>query len=861
MNVRLFIDGIEAELSDNTEVAITRQAANVLQLDKRQLDFSNRVTIPATPKNIELMEYLGYNGNQSNRPYKYAPARLEVNGITYADKLVCICDGIEDNGFEIRLLGDPLNPIDQMKSKRLHELFLPFYQHELNADEYRDSQDNTQAYLYPAIQVSYPENQRSKIYVDLAYPALFTRDVFNRLLEEYFNSFTGLWTTDDLWDNDIFFAANINSKNWKDWESVIIKPIGDFTVNSLDPPLPPNFFWLSGTIEKNESGKASTVLIINPSLTKISYKGARTLDIKVKCNLFAKGGEIKIQVRSKPSSQGIPSSSDPIIAESEPAISTIIQDAFIEVDGEISAEIGENTDVYFNIHWQPNDTPYLLSATDIEIIVTPQKNSLYLDDFTPQRYMPDVSQFDFFTEVVKKYGLAYRMNGDDIRLESFADILSGKFGADIWTNKLVRLVNVDYDYGGYAQTNYFNYSGDINPKGTTLYNGWESVSFDNDRLDQEKDVLSMKAKAVEQTADGLLIFGGYETSNSGRVFLQSVSEIIFGRNTFVQDFFRREVLIWKKSATETFTGVRLDDDSGQSTARIDLWNDRITKFYGNLIDSLERPIVREVEVYLSEVDFYNLDFFKLIYLEQFQKFHYLLSVSNYIPGKIVKAKLLEVKGEVIIPKCCDYLVEGIDLIPVITDYCVKYIFQELDWEEFDGTFVQLQGIASDGISGHTWFNLTAGNTGLSQPTTDQLLDLIEERFDDDDGRWTLTRDGNEITICTDDFTTLTVVNISLSSGNSQYSPFPAIEVVSNYATSPFLSPLPVFGELYITNKEIQPNRFEVLVNGEWEDVTDEVTEEGTWSRTSCDETITQWRILNIEDNVIDNGLVNCDQNG
>lgn len=55
--------------------------------------------------------------------------------------------------------------------------------------------------------------------------------------------------------------------------------------------------------------------------------------------------------------------------------------------------------------------------------------------------------------------------------------------------------------------------------------------------------------------------------------------------------------------------------------------------------------------------------------------------------------------------------------------------------------------------------------------------------------------------------------------------------------------------------------FQVLINDIWTDVTDEVVD-GTWSRTNvCDDVITQWRIVDSEDNVINSGDVTatCDE--
>lgn len=901
MNVRLFIDGIEAELAENTEVAITRQAANVLQLDKRQLDFSNRVTIPATPKNIELMEYLGYNGNTSARPYKYAPARLEVNGITYADKLVCICDGIEADGFEIRLLGDPFNYLDQMKGKQLRDVldfFVDGGVHNLDINTWKTFQAATGGITYPLIEqlspfVAFP---KTRLYIDLSYPAIYTKDLMEKMLNQYFTSVVSDAITNEIYLKDVLFATDTQNEVWKDYEQIIVDKQSSFNWSFLTVE---QSVWMginySTFVDKDNK---NTCLYydqtgIDPDAFKFEGGGItvyespanRMFKMKIETEFVIDNIDPdqryrlevylrpRINVLIDPDNDILIASSDWYSANGTFKIENEI-DVFQRVDQGLYFVFKSEYDQPFVFPPSPISIPYPVDLTInyFKYEINHDKQSLHGDQYmNPKLIMPDCTEFDFFMDQVKRFGLIFQTRLDgSIRLESFKDVLSGKFGADIWTNKLVRVVSTNYELGDYGRKAYIQYKGERDGNLLEGYNGWGFWTNDNDRYEEEKVVIESKGEAVRQYVDyyqppfgNALSVGSFDLENNNTsVVLNPDKGLIYGRVN-ANDEFAEDYRLWflNDGAFTGNTGQVLQPFEFASNVSLAELATNIGEFYGNLIDSLERPIVREVEVYLSEVDFYNLDFFKLIYLEQFQKYHYLLSVSNYIPGKIVKAKLLEVKGEIIIPKCCDYLVEGINLMPVITDYCVKYIFQELDWDEYDGSFVQLIGQSSDGITGHTWFNLTAGNTGLSQPTTDQLLDLIEERFDDDDGRWTLTRLGNEITICTSDFETLTVVNISLASGNSQYAPFPAIEVVSNYQTSPLLSPLPIFGELYITNTDVQPNRFEVLVNGEWEDVTDDVTEDGTWSRTSCDQTITQWRILDIEDNVIDNGSVNCEQNG
>jgi hypothetical protein len=112
MSVRLFIAGQEVELSNTTEVAVTKQIANVFNLENRQVDFTNRITLPVTETNIRVLELLTINGNSSDRPYKLDPARLEIDGVTYADRMVCLVDSSKQT-FEIRLISNMFDFVKQ----------------------------------------------------------------------------------------------------------------------------------------------------------------------------------------------------------------------------------------------------------------------------------------------------------------------------------------------------------------------------------------------------------------------------------------------------------------------------------------------------------------------------------------------------------------------------------------------------------------------------------------------------------------------------------------------------------------------------------------------------------------------------
>lgn len=203
-------------------------------------------------------------------------------------------------------------------------------------------------------------------------------------------------------------------------------------------------------------------------------------------------------------------------------------------------------------------------------------------------------------------------------------------------------------------------------------------------------------------------------------------------------------------------------------------------------------------------------------------------------------------------KCCDYEVNNIE-IPQLS-FCVTYDLSTLGWGD-SGDFTQFILSAVYGIGdNHTFFNITEGVIGTSQPTTAQLIAKAEELFDDDGGRWTYVFDGNSLTICDTNFTAQEIVQISLAGAG--YIPKPAITITSDFNTQTFIT---IQGELHNTTLEEKTYSFEVNIDGEWVDETENIVDNKWESIEDC-RIITDWRIIDSDDNVIETGnvsAINC----
>lgn len=867
MTVRLFIDGLEAELSDNTEIAITRQASTIFNLEKRQLDFSNRVVLPATVPNVSLMEMLGVNGNGSTRPYKYATARLEVSGITYADNLVAIVDQIGDNGYEVRLIGNPFDAFQQMKGAQLRDVVDDFTNGGVNnliPESWILFQSVTAlaGYTFPLIQLArpFPAFSKTRLYIDLTYPAFYTVRLFVGIINKYF---TDLITDidSDLLSNDLTFAADTSTTAWKEWELVRVNKTDDVVFFFTPVTVVWFGFYFDGEIDNKNNLVDEVQTGLDPDAFKFEDNGLtvfkvpsyRKYTLKLSSQFTIANlnptQKYRLEIYTKPrANASINPLSDTLVAASDWYTSA----GTYTIQNEIDIVLRANNDLYFLYYTENNTTLVNLTIRDFKFDLIPLEQAFMYDaTFNPKLLLPDCTQFDYFIDQVKRFGLIFQTKYDgSIRIECFKDVFAGKFGAVDWSNKLVRVTKTGYEMGAYGKTSYLQYKGDREGLLFDNYNGWGFWTSDNDRYENEKVVVESKGKAVTQALEWLqppfenaLRVGGFDTPDSGvSQMLKAEKDLIYGRlnqnDEFAEDY---ELYVINEGAFSGDTGEVLRPQDFAANVSLAEMASFVGEFYGNLIDSIERPVVREIEVYLSEVDFYNLDFFKLVYLEQFQKFHYLLSVENYIPGKVVKASLLEVKGEASVSKTCVYSVEGL-----FYSNCFQFEFpSDLEFENESPYFgfdtLQLFETSSPNTAIFRVTNLTLG----SFPSLEDLLDAFEASFNDGGGRYSYTRDGNSFDVCYT--STERMLNIEIfGNHNKGDEPFTLF-------SSTVQDIIIITGQVLDIEFEVgKTYTFEVLLNGEW---TIKTLTDGAWTSEPTTDVITQWRVKDAIGNIVDSGNV------
>jgi hypothetical protein len=654
MSIILYIDGQVCDVRPNTEIALTKQVATVLNLEQRQTDFTNRFILPPTPRNISIMEQLRENGNTSTRPYKLADARLEVGGIPYGNRLQAIVRKSDRAGYEVNLIGDAFSFKASAEALPLSQAVDSFVNggiHALNTASWKALQNASGGYTYPLIAQlrPFPAFPKTRLYIDLSYPAFFTRDLMNSLLANYYTSVSGSVFTKSELEQDLTFATATESDQWKAYELATAITEVDLSFSGTLPVGAEFVSWFPLTITKNDKAALTNVSVLTPILFRYSAPANRQVQVNLAYEITGTfGGGVKIQLRTKPTSQGNPLTTDTIIAETDLITSGIVANA------EFTAIIESGRDLYFTVYCT-NSFNFTIRQFDVSF--QPLRQCAFSDlTMNPKLLLPNVNQWQYFSDQVKRFGLIWQEQNDgSVRIECFKDVFDAAFGIEDWSNKVIEADELTYSMAGsYGKRSFFQYAGERSAGILDeSYNGWGFYDMDNDNYPTTAEIVKSIGLAVTQAlqkfqfpfANSLRI-GGFEVVQPENVvLLESVDALSYGRLRQNDDFAANYALfILQNGAFSGNTGQVQQPSEFIANVEIQEFQTLSFQYFGNLLPSIARPEVLEAQILLSEVDMYTLDFFKLKYFEQFQANYYLLKAENYIPGKPTKCTFLKVKS-------------------------------------------------------------------------------------------------------------------------------------------------------------------------------------------------------------------------
>lgn len=247
----LYIDGVRADLSSDSPIAITYQVNNISELKDRQSTYTNSIKLPLTNTNKKIWGYANVDSFTQQQPYQKLSAKLIRNGVELIVNGVINLKSVS-NSFDCQIIYGLIGISDALKKKtysngvitnindaKLVDLDwsdIPSFAFDLPTIVASQSYTGV---LWPVIDYGDTLNNTSSINITYLRPGVYFKQIFDRIQRFTGYTFSGgaAWAAGQ--DDFIPFSDTILKDYLGNPSNLSATPIGikpnlpDFTVKEL----------------------------------------------------------------------------------------------------------------------------------------------------------------------------------------------------------------------------------------------------------------------------------------------------------------------------------------------------------------------------------------------------------------------------------------------------------------------------------------------------------------------------------------------------------------------------------------------------------------------------------------------------
>lgn len=703
---RLIINGIEIELSPSKQLARTLQVNDISTLNNRQTNFTATFSIPRTAKNVKAFSMLGIVGTNSNIPYQ----RNEC--YYYSESGECLVYkgwaviNTTDKDFRCNIYDGNIDLYKAIENATLNQLPLTEINHVKTLSNVIDSFNGLTTYKY--IIADYNGKaiyDTDKINIDYLVPSVPVSYLWNKIFDFYGFTYSGSVFSTFAFENlYMTFPKGVGSTipDVEKFESAdILMPRDGGFFNSRSRYFNFNTF----TIEPELSIFADRhITFLESGLYRLEITG----DIKVNANALFLQGAVNINLAYNQQSN--------VYSQNISAFQSL--DGFLTNQTEtININTLINVDALNSICLFVKTNNYNIDSVVDSLTVKISKVESQSIDFSGA--FIDFKTKDFLNEVLTRFGLTPFKDkySNNYKFLTLNELLQTNDVID-WSaskNKFISKTNERYAYGSYAQKNDLNYK--YNDTEGDYYNG--SLLIENVNLPDNKVVINSRIYAPEKNKTfelpketNVYKLWDKEVKDDGTVTYKSLDKRFY--------FMRADNYIFPSSVTIGSETLIDETTIGQapfeSFFKLPLM-DIVQDYYTPIFQILNKAVLVDAEIYLTEKDIVDIDFSKLYWIEELNSYFILNKISNFQGKGSTKCELIKV----------DYVnTETRVLSPVFISFfegCITYT------SNTDFASVNLQHSIDNGL---TWTDnliggITAGALAVScgyTITTDTLFRIV-----------------------------------------------------------------------------------------------------------------------------------------
>lgn len=656
----LYIAGRKIELSDKTKVAQTKQANDLISLNTRQTNYTNRFKIPLTSSNKKALAFLGIVGSTSQLPYQ----RNEV--YLYSDSGECfiyngfaVIKSTNKKEYDINIYDGNIDIYKAIENKNLSSLDLSEISHTKDLTNVVNSFTADLNYKY--IIADYNGKalyDTDKINIDFLVPSVKVKYLWDKIFTEFGYTYSG----------SVFDTFDFNNL-WMTYPKGILSTVPDIELydsNDLEfertnPAFvdPENVqFKQSSYLFQNSNTTDDLQQIFDDRHFKVFDSGQYRVQI---------GGEIRIEslnliggIITNLTTVAYPVEGSLWLAKNSENITNSDNVTLVQL---LQSNIGSNTD--FNVS----------TVLDINTIVNLQDDEslcfVIVNDGNPNRNVNRVVEVqevtlniakveneiinfddafinfkikDFFNEVLYRYGITpykdkYTNNYNFLTLQ---ELLQTAEVVD-WSsnqNKFNELISETYIYGNYAQQNVFRHK--YNDENDDYYDG--NILIDNENLQASRNAISSKIYVPEELQSNVFEkqtnvykLWDKEPKDDGTTNYKSLSKRFYFLREEEYSFTSPQTIGSEQLITEqVINSAPFESFFGLS------YSNAIQEYYLPIYNILNEAKIYKANIFLEETDVTNIDFTKLYYIKELGGYFVLNKVVNFISRGNTQVELIKV---------------------------------------------------------------------------------------------------------------------------------------------------------------------------------------------------------------------------
>ena len=633
--VRLYLDGILVDLNEKADIKLTYQINDFADISNRNASSSFKFDLPKTDTNVRLFNFLGSLGDTSNSQNRYSTADLYRNGIPIVLKgKAKISDtDFKKGNYKINLVSENFNLKDQLQDKKISEIDFSAINHVLTEDTYFNSFKHnwTNGYIYALCDNGFLDTDN--ININYQVPMLFYKWIFNEILA--INGFTYEYVgVDNIFESSDFNDLVISLDRGFDENDPLV-PLQEVSTHEATNNRSVSIISNATQIDKDGILFKAVVDPFTIGTTANSIYGTETIFRVLENNYyrFDLTGAINV-------------------ANSENLKLTI------EINGLEFMIIADDITGTLNLNF--SDRFYLRTTDEVKIFFTGQTVesgnaqiinynysldlSINIDESSKvinfSSFFTDIKQIDFIKDFTQHFGLLYqiRKGSNNIEFLKIEELFNDLNNFVDWTDKFDFKKKEKYEIGNYARRNVIKYNYDN-----------EDIIFANGRIDIENPTLESEKTLFTRIFNAPTL-SSTKFSNQ-LIWKTSLYTVDFNDDGTVKVIKPSEQRPYLFKLKNSFGTINYSLDGGSITTKYGAiklasfdgisGQELINNNYLTFKELLKRQRLVTISALIEDLDVYNLDFLKLYYFKQEQRYYY-LNKLNYKGSRLTDIEVIPV---------------------------------------------------------------------------------------------------------------------------------------------------------------------------------------------------------------------------